>query len=534
MNLFRLFLKLVIVLVIGVALLIAGGLWWLNRYIHTPEFAARISQQLTQSTGVPITLRKVRLSFREGLSVEGIEVKNPNSASPEPLVAVAHVAVNLSWPALADHQISITELIIQKPSVVLAPNSEGKFILPSTTPQQTSTPSEEKSPTTSAASSQPVDFSFSLKGFHLNDGSFVLKQADGTALLVLQGIDTTANTRDEKSSGINGVLKIDDIRYLSKLNITSLQSPFSVQSGVLSLSSLQAALAQGQIKGTLDETFSSPDLPYNLKLDLQNCDVNDLLTTLANKPQIMSGKLDAKTSWLGPANAPLAVSGKGFIEIRNGQIINLPLFRQLSKVFSLAQLAQPDFSELKSDFSVGNQAVTISDFLLKSSLFDVTGAGTVGFDSTLNLQVKLALSPEVTRQLPQAIENNFTKRDDGFFEISFTVTGTIDQPQTDLLQKMLLGNKPLNEETISEGIDALKSLFGKKKKKAGASTNAPAMPPPTNAPAATPETNTPTTTPPPATPETNAPVQTPPTDSTPSPAPDSSTNAPTVVPPANP
>ncbi len=105
----------------------------------------------------------------------------------------------------------------------------------------------------------------------------------------------------------------------------------------------------------------------------------------------------------------------------------------------------------------------------------------MGFDLDLKMDCRLDLSPEVTQQLPAALEKSLEKRDNGYRSISFKLSGNAENPKVEL---------QVTQTMVDQAVDTLKGLFGKKEKK----TETPAAPA-TLAPAATPDAAIPSTSP---------------------------------------
>jgi uncharacterized protein involved in outer membrane biogenesis len=466
--------KIAFFLALLLALVAAAGLWWLNRYIQKPEFVEKVRGAATEAAGAPVDFDQLMFDPLKGFRVENLRILNPESTRQPQALATKNISLDYRLAPLLQRRLEIAEFRLEEPQISLEQNEAGDLVLPKKEPA----PPSPETPTPDPGTAIPLPLEVVLSLFTLQNGKIRIQDHAGTAKLQVDGIQANARldlgTTATQSSGN---LKISKIQ-LRQFTITQIQSPFTLKENILTLSALQGLSYQGQLSGFFDLNTGNASYPYNLKLDAVGMDANQMLGEVAGKSGLMSGKLGFKSVWLGPAKTPLALSGKGSFEITDGQLINIPLFRILGETLKVPAIAQPDFSKIYGDFSVDNQVCTFPGIKIESALLKMDGAGTIDFDLHVNFEIDLALSPDITRQLPQGVENLLTKREDGFRSIRFTVTGTVDRPSTDLPQKLLFGNDPLKPENIQNTLDNLRSLFGPKK-----STPSPTPPPPTPTPA---------------------------------------------------
>jgi uncharacterized protein involved in outer membrane biogenesis len=465
----RVLLALFALILLLLLLALAAG-FMLHRYVQSPAFAARVSQEATTFTGVPVKFERLRMDWGEGISVFQLQVENPKAPVEPILFSIHKIAVRFNLFTVFSPQPEITSLTFDQPELKVTQNDAGQYVLPTVAPSSAVTPG-------SAEEKKASQTAFSIKGVSLERGLLQIKNPDQTIKLRLSGLQTNANVdlAPEKGLAAFGKLQIEEMILAAKFKATALQAPFRIEKNTLSLTDMAGTLYGGKLSGGLELSLSDAQLPYKFVLNAENVDVNQALTELVARPGVLSGRLEAKTSWLGPANDPMGLSGQGTAEIRNGQLIAVPLFRLLGEILQIKALLQPDFQEIKTAFSVESQVVNLSTFQVKAALFDMTGQGTVGFDQTLNLQITLGLNPEITRQIPQQLEDRLVARADGYRTLSFNVTGTTDDPKIDLLQQLL---KQEADKLIDQGLNKLKGLFGPKK-----ADPAPAPVPPPAAPA---------------------------------------------------
>ncbi len=471
--------------------LLLGGTWFgLNRYILSPGFATRVKTEAQRYTGVPVNFKDTLWELGRGITLSDFEFHNGDTAPAQGSFKAPQFILKYEWQSLWERKFEITRLTIKSPSVLIGQDTTGSYILPLNWPAPATTSASKPE-----SSSSPIGLA--LKAFNLERGTVEVKDATGATRLLCSGIDTEGKTTDGEKPGLKGVLYIGEIWLMQKVKLTSVRSPMALEGDTFSLSALEADAYGGHITGTWQQNFSDPKKSYDLKLNLSDCDVNALLTELDQKNGQISGRVDAKTFWLGPATDPMAISGKGTIELRNGQLIQVPFFKTLSQLLGVPALNQPDVTDCKIEFTVADQLITISSLQLKSALFELSGSGTMGFDLNLKMNCRLDLSPEITQQLPGSLDKLLEKRDNGYRSITFKLTGNAENPKVEL-----------GVNLADQAIDALKGFFGKKDKKTDkidaskpADTSVP-----TTAPATTTSTPVPAAVAPAADTSTNTPV----------------------------
>ncbi len=129
--------------------------------------------------------------------------------------------------------------------------------------------------------------------------------------------------------------------------------------------------------------------------------------------------------------------------------------------------------------------MAIDELVLRSTNIHLSATGTVSFRGKLHLSSRLAINEKIRAQLYKPIRANFQPTEEpGYSAVDFEVTGTVERPKTNLLEKVV--GRDLK--------DLVNSFLGgksdKPKKKKGAPANVdestPAGTPGTSASAAAP------------------------------------------------
>jgi hypothetical protein len=133
-----------------------------------------------------------------------------------------------------------------------------------------------------------------------------------------------------------------------------------------------------------------------------------------------------------------ALTGHGEIFLRDGQLQQYSLLVALGQVLQIEELTQLHLQQAEAKYHIDPGVVTIDTLVLRSPNIRVSAKGTVGFNGKLRLQSQLAINDKVRSQLFSPIRDNFQPIDEpGYAAVDFQVTGTIDRPKTNLMEKVV-------------------------------------------------------------------------------------------------
>ncbi len=77
MKALKILLKIVLALVLLVVLAAAGGVWYLNSYLQTPEFKQLVLKQGRDALGMDLKITDLKVSIFSGVQLKGIVIGNP-------------------------------------------------------------------------------------------------------------------------------------------------------------------------------------------------------------------------------------------------------------------------------------------------------------------------------------------------------------------------------------------------------------------------------------------------------------------------
>ena len=88
--------------------------------------------------------------------------------------------------------------------------------------------------------------------------------------------------------------------------------------------------------------------------------------------------------------------------------------------------------------TIRDQRVLVDDIILRSDNLILRGKGPVRFSGKMSLDAQLLFNLKLQNQLKGVLGKNLVDSEDPEYrQIPFTVTGRIDNPKTDLLDKLI-------------------------------------------------------------------------------------------------
>jgi len=196
-----------------------------------------------------------------------------------------------------------------------------------------------------------------------------------------------------------------------------------------------------------------------------------LLTNAGGPAGMLEGRVDGFLDAAGKSADPNALTGHGEIVLRDGKLQQYSLLVALGQILQIDELMQLQLQQAEVKYRISPGIVLIDQLILRSPNILLTASGTVTFRGKLRLDSQLALNDKVRRQLFAPIRENFqpVAEPAGYAAVNFKISGTVDRPKTDLMDKIV-------GRDLRDLGGVINSLFGHPKKKK--TKEAPAAPTP--------------------------------------------------------
>jgi hypothetical protein len=188
----------------------------------------------------------------------------------------------------------------------------------------------------------------------------------------------------------------------------------------------------------------------------QNLHADEIVAEAGGSKSMVQGRLDGVLEASGKTADPNALNGTGEISLRDGQLQQYSLLVALGQILQIEELTQLHLDQAEAKYHLTPGVVNVDELILRSPNIRLSATGTIGFDGKLKLESQLAIDEKIRDRLFKPIRDNFQPiSDPGYSAIAFHVGGTIDRPNSNLLERMV--GRDLK--------DFVSGLFGGKKSK---------------------------------------------------------------------
>jgi hypothetical protein len=474
----------------GILLLSGVLLIGLNLYVQSQGTHRRIQQELSQRLGTPLRLRQISITPWNGLALRGITIPQEAGGIGGNFLEAQSFQLRVAFWSLFSERLVIRQVSLIRPQVVWAQNSSGKWRLPElpaaerraapeASPATPSIPPLRSAATTTAsplmtpapnesgvAETATPAFTPEVRRVSLKDGNFTFLDSSGHVIAKFLGLDFRSSFRT--ATELKGNAQVDKISLRDRFFIEDLESPLRYEPAALAFSNISARAAGGNITGRFEMQPLASDSPFTASVKFRDLQTEKLLANAKGPAGMLEGRVEGFLDAAGKTADPNALSGQGEIVLRDGKLRQYSLLVALGQILQIDELMQLELQQAEVKYHISPGIVVIDQLILRSPNIVLTARGTVAFNGKLRLDSQLALNDKVRRQLFAPIRENFQPIAEpaGYAAVNFEVSGTVDRPKTDLMDKLV-------GRDLRDLGGVISSLFGHAKKKPGEGAAAP-------------------------------------------------------------
>lgn len=375
------------------------------------KFKNNFSVAVPKST-ITITPKKISWKdtivsvFDENLSLEGTF---ENFATP-------HIQTNISSQKLATN-LSVTGIVQPEEKTIEKLQIQGKIL--NSQIRLAGLLKNFQQPFVDCIGSGSLD-SERITDF-LRERKIMLMKCSGMleTMFTIKGNLFSTETLTAKASLLSKNLKISEFRISNVKGIAQLKN------NEFTVSPLQAECYQGIVDIRGHHFLQGKTIAT---LTAQNISLKELQNDLPIKEKNYTGIITGKIVLTSPNIKDLnLLEGRGLIEIKDGKIWQLNLFKQLGAVIFTPEFKNLVFTEGASDFLIHDKKIDIRQLELNSEFVSLEGKGTIGFDGLLNLN----LYPLVIESKMNETKDirKFTSKLFGQGGLTLEVKGTLKEPK---------------------------------------------------------------------------------------------------------
>ncbi len=251
------------------------------------------------------------------------------------------------------------------------------------------------------------------------------------------------------------------------------------------LHDLSLTLFGGQVKATGALTMGARPAPFESNVSLQGIQLGLVMDAVGPGKISISGMAQAQLAVRGQGYSmpelTRALEGSGRLVIHDGRLEGVNLLKEAKGLLKVVGIT-PDqanatiFSLIEANARVKRGVLTVERAWMDSRDLQVTAAGTIGFDQTLNLRANVSLSEALSRSLGGPVPVGRLVLTKGRLSVPLVVTGTVQAPSvaldaqavetkvekqvTEAMGGLLKGGGQTSEQFLKKGSESLKKLFG--------------------------------------------------------------------------
>ena len=487
--------------IVGLAVLILIGV---NMYVQSQGTQARIQQELSQRLGTSLHLRRISVTPWAGLKLSGITIPQSQPGIAGDFLTAKTFRLRVRFSSLFSRRLVIKEISLINPDVLWAQDAAGKWRLPTTPlePAGKIAPPEKSEPASNPASVVPTQtapsiveeteavpvlqtpavapvetvkaapFNPEIQRVNLIGGRFKFLDEKSKAVATFDQVGFRSSFRT--ASEVSGRITIAKTSLRDRFFLEQLESAVRYDSTELDFSEMKARAGGGKITGRFSIQPQTEDSPFTASIHFQEIEADRIVSEAGGNPGTITGRLEGRLDATGKTADPNALSGAGEIILRDGQVQQYSLLVALGQLLQIEELRQLHLDQAQVKFHINPGVVTIDEMIFRSQNIRLSATGTVSFEGKLRLESQLAVNEKMRSQLFRAIRDNFQPIDEpGFSAVGFQVSGTVERPKTNLMDKLVGRDLKDLGSVINSLIGGGKSDRAKKKK-AAEQSSAPA------------------------------------------------------------
>ncbi len=466
----------------------------LNLYVQSQGTQARIQQELRQRFGAALKIGRVSVTPWSGLKLSGITIAQGTTGASGNFLEAENFGLRIAFFSLFSRRLVFKEVSLVSPNVVWPQNADGKWRLPDLRPERpektptiaskSETPSAEQSEkiaapagteSTEAPSTQPpprsdrktntpTAFISEVHKVSLTNGNFRFLGRENEPVANFEGVGFRAAVHN--ASALKGNARVAKVSLRERFFLQQLRSPLRYDADGLDLSQISAHVGGGDVTGRFTMQPETEDSPFRVEMKFRGVQADQIITEAGGPSGVLQGKLEGSLHTEGKTTDPDALAGSGEVFLHDGQLKQYNLLVALGQIFQIEELTQLHLDQAEAKYHLTPGVVKIDELVLRSTNIRLSATGTVTFRGKLHLSSRLAINEKVRAQLFKPIRTNFQPTEEpGYSAVDFEVTGTLERPKTNLLEKVV--GRDLK--------DLVNSFWGSKsdkpKKKKGAQVN---------------------------------------------------------------
>ncbi len=424
------------------ALLFAGFILAVNLYVQSAAVQNRIRQTLGAALGMPLEMFRATFSPWGGFRIDQIRVASDVPGASADFLRAEFLEVRCEFIPLLRGHVVLKRIALDAPHVVLQQTAGGAFHLPALARKPATSPSTP-SPARPAAEVSSItlpSYDLDIRKWLLRDGNLLLLDPAGKEILRLESI-RSALTAQTAPGTFSGDLAIKRAVIFNRWEATGIEASVKIDQQKVHIDKLRGDLAEGRIEGELNADGAAPGRPYNYWLRLNKGQLEKFCPPDSDLAGELTGLIHSRLEYSGSAANPATNIGHAELKISRSKITQLPILSLLSQLLRGENVGKLSIEKVEIKADIAGSQIQITPSIIEASLAKVTFAGPLDGQRNLNLKSRLSIEEALFKKLPTEMRENFSADPAmGTHDLEFSITGPLEAPHTDLLNR-LIGEK---------------------------------------------------------------------------------------------
>jgi len=414
----------------SVAALLAIILFSINLYLQSGGVQQRIRDAAAKHLGTDIRITGTTYTPWGGLVLRQIIIPDP-TAKDRNIVEAAALRVRFALVPLLQQRFVVTECALFEPTVYVRQIENGDWLLP--LPRK-----PEPNPEIPAAPKGPKgagpSFTVEVQRFRLGGGHMIFIDAKNRTVLELEKSDIDARIAPDLKA--SGKFDVGRLTVASLLHPRKIGGPFTWDGKTLDMPLLTGSLSGGDLTGNYRVTTRG-EPSFSLNVNLKDVMLKKLTSEAGIDSAKTEGRLSGTLSLAGDPRSSDETTGKGHFELIEARLKPVEFLSKLGEILRIEELQLLQLHDARIDLTVRDERVWIDDAFFQSENLILRGSGPIRFSGKMNIDARLLVNGKLHDQLRGIIGNHFKESETaGYSEIGFSVTGRVDSPKTDLIEKL--------------------------------------------------------------------------------------------------
>lgn len=407
--------------------ILLAGFASLKLWTRSESAQNKLREAISRELRMEIRFERVQTSLRKGLRIKALTGSNPSGSS----IQTREIQIRPSLSSLLMGQLVISEVQLDAPRIVWVDpveTAESPVLPP---------PGDILKPFQNLAGSNSKERRAPVRRIVVENGDLNWISNSGKSRIQLDGISLKLEA-DEQGNG-SGRLLVAKGSIAEILAFNALQAPLVLETGILRSANLSAKSGGGQISASFSADLKHSGFPVEVETTAQGVDLAQMSQELPS--QRYGGTAQGALRLRSPSPKWADFSGDGELRVRDGFFKGLALLHTLGQIFNIQELANLKIRDGTAAFSFSEGKILVSSLTLRSDEIRIEAPGTIDQNTQLSLNARLSV-PErmLSNRNIQTFLDRFTPADpDGRRAIDFHVSGTLEKPRTNLMEKIVPG-----------------------------------------------------------------------------------------------